>query len=87
MGVGGGPGAVVALVGGGGAESTTSHGSSVAVTAPVGGKGKGKEVEKVESAAEPFLLSEGLPPVPAKLVAKIRKEDFVDMADLLRDNI
>ena len=87
MEVGGGPGAVVALVGGGGAESTTSHGSSVAVTAPVGGKGKGKEVEKVESAAEPFLLSEGLPPVPAKLVAKIRKGDFVDMADLLRDNI
>ena len=87
MEVGGGPGTVVALVGGGGAESATSHGSSVAVTAPVGGKGKGKEGEKVESAAEPFLLSEGLPPVPAKLVAKIRKGKFVDMADLLRDNI
>ena len=35
----------------------------------------------------PFLLSECLPPVPAKLVAKIVKGDYVDMAELLRDNI
>ena len=35
----------------------------------------------------PFVLSEGLPPVPAKLVAKIQKGDYVDMAELLRDNM
>ena len=34
-----------------------------------------------------FLLGEGLPPIPAKLVSKIQKGDFVDMAELLRDNI
>ena len=26
----------------------------------------------------PFLLGEGLPPIPAKFVAKIQKGDFVD---------
>ena len=35
----------------------------------------------------PFTLGEGLPPVPAKLVAKILKGDFLDMAELLRDNM
>lgn len=35
----------------------------------------------------PFILGESLPPIPAKLVAKIQKGDFVDMAELLRDNI
>ena len=34
-----------------------------------------------------FLLGEGLPPIPAKLVAKIQKCKFVDMAELLRNNI
>ena len=42
---------------------------------------------KSEPPPEPFFLSEGLPPIPAKLVAKIQRGDFVDMADLLRDNI
>ena len=35
----------------------------------------------------PFFMSDCLPPVPAKLVAKIVKGDYVDMAELLRDNI
>ena len=35
----------------------------------------------------PFVVSEGLPPVPGKLVKKILKGDFVDMAELLRDNL
>ena len=35
----------------------------------------------------PFILGESLPPIPAKLVAKIQKGKFVDMAELLRDNI
>ena len=40
-----------------------------------------------QTAAQPFLLSDGLAPVPPKLVAKIQKLDFVDMAELLRDNL
>lgn len=35
----------------------------------------------------PFTLGKGLPPVPSKLVKKILKGDFIDMAELLRDNI
>ena len=35
----------------------------------------------------PYILGEGLPVVPGKIVAKIQKGDFVDMADLLRDNM
>ena len=34
-----------------------------------------------------FPLGEGLPPIPAKLVAKIQKGDYVDMAKLLQDNM
>ena len=37
--------------------------------------------------ATPFLLGEGLPPIPAKSVAKIQKREFVDMAELLRDDM
>jgi len=36
---------------------------------------------------QPFILGEGLPLVPAKLVNKIQKGEFVDMAELLKDNI
>lgn len=35
----------------------------------------------------PFVMSDCLPPVPAKLVAEIMKGDNIDMAELLRDNI
>ena len=35
----------------------------------------------------PFIVGEGLPVVPPKLVAKIQSGVFVDMADLLKDNI
>ena len=43
-------------------------------------KGKG-------GAAEPFVVSESLYPVPAKVVAKIGTNEYVDMAEILRDNI
>ena len=46
-----------------------------------GGTGRGKEEY------QPFLFSDGFPPVPAKLVGKILRLEFVDMAELLRDNI
>ena len=35
----------------------------------------------------PFMLGEGLPPVPGRLVQKIQRGDYVDMAELLRDNM
>ena len=45
-------------------------------------KGSGEE-----ATAQPFVLSDGLAPVPAKLVERILRGDFVDMAELLRDNL
>ena len=44
--------------------------------------GKGTELT-----TRPFLLSEGLPPVPGKLVARILRGNFIDMAELLQDNL
>ncbi len=41
----------------------------------------------VEASVPPFLLSEGLSPVPPKLVKKIQSGDYVDMTELLRDNM
>ena len=60
-----------------------------------GGGGAGEETTQrakggektVEAPPKPFLLSEGLPPVPAKLVGRIWKGEFIDMAKLLRDNL
>ena len=43
--------------------------------------------DMVYSANKPFILSEGLPPVPYKLTARILRGEFVDMAELLRDNL
>ena len=40
-----------------------------------------------EEPTQPFILSEGLAPVPVKRVTKILKGDFADMAELLRDNL
>jgi len=35
----------------------------------------------------PFILSEALPVVPARLVKKIQKGEYVEMAELLKDNM
>ena len=35
----------------------------------------------------PFILSEALPVVPIKLLKRIVKGEYVDMAELLNDNI
>ena len=40
-----------------------------------------------EPDVQPFVFSQGFPPVPAKLVGKILRLEFVDMAELLRDNM
>ena len=57
-------------------------------------KSGGEEVDPKDAAdgrkdgvGKPFILSEGLPPVPRKLVARILRGEFVDMAELLRDNL
>ena len=50
---------------------------------------KAGDVTVVGSGAKsvaPFILGESLPPIPTKLVAKIQKGNFMDMAELLRDN-
>ena len=49
----------------------------------------GKPARKGEADPEglPFVLSETLPIVPAKLVKKILKEEHVDMAEVLKDNM
>ena len=44
------------------------------------------ETGKVEGSA-PFILGEALSVVPAKLVKKIVRGEFVDMSKLLRDNM
>ena len=51
--------------------------------------GGGEPIRKREADPEglPFVLSETLPIVPAKLVKKILKGEFVDMAELLKDNM
>ncbi len=40
-----------------------------------------------EAASLPFILNDGLAPIPAKLVINTQKGDFVDMVELLRDNL
>ena len=35
----------------------------------------------------PFIVGEGLPVILSKLVQKIQKDEFIDMAELLKDNI
>ena len=42
--------------------------------------------DTASSETTPFVLGEGLPIVPARPVRKIEKGEYVDMAELLRDN-
>ena len=68
-----------------GAEAGPSPGKtkpSAPASAELSGSGGSKKDDPV-----PFTLGEGLSPVPSKLVIKILKGDFVDMTELLRDNI
>ena len=44
--------------------------------------------KKIEGSVESaFILSEALPVVPAKLFKRIQKAEYVDMAELLKDNM
>ena len=63
---------------------------SGATGGPSPGDGKDSTEVRASSSSEvpaPFTLGEGLPPVPGKLVQKIQRGEFVDMAELLRDNM
>ena len=46
-----------------------------------------EEGGQAKEGAVAFSFSDSFPPIPAKLVGKIVRGDFVDMAELLRDNI
>ena len=64
----------------GGSEETTQP--LAGIKAPEGGNKKG-----ADNRERPFILSESLPVVPAKLVKRILKGVFVDMVELLKDNM
>ena len=46
-----------------------------------------EEKKGVEQECSPFVLSEALPVVPAKLVKRILRGEYVDMSELLSDNL
>ena len=51
-------------------------------------RGHPKEVNpSCKETEKPFIVSEALPVVPIKLVKRIQKGEFVDMAELLKDNM
>ena len=49
-----------------------------------GGEAAGSKQDPVPP---PFIMSEALPVVPGKLVKRIRKGEYIDMAELLKDNV
>lgn len=55
----------------------------------VGKTGAGETRDRARAGGEsrPFVLSKALPVVPARLTRKITNSDFVDMAELLSDNV
>ena len=62
-------------------------GSSTERTTPASVEHETTSGGKPKSAVSPFILSEALPVVPAKLVKKIVRGEFVDMVELLQDNM
>ena len=61
--------------GGPGSQESNSASSSLAAPLPT--------QQKTPSAGPPTHIGEGLPPVPARLVAKILRHEFVEMHELL----
>lgn len=68
---------------GGGERQNLGGGDSALGQEPPGGR-KGRKGETEESI---FVLSESLPVVPAKLVRRILRAEYIDMAELLKDNM
>ena len=60
---------------------------AVEAEADIPGGGASVRKREVEMKPQPFILSETLPVLPTKLVKKITRGDFVDMAELIKDNI
>ena len=76
------------LAEGEGGERSSDGGADTAAKMAVesGGRDSRHESNKTD-VGKPFILSEGLPSVPHKLVARILRGEYIDMADLLRDNL
>jgi hypothetical protein len=76
-----------------GQKGTTQTGDGKGDKAGASQTGEGKDDKATTLASgntdapASFTLGEGLPPVPGKLVQKIQRGDYVDMAELLRDNM
>ena len=70
-----------------GGEGEKSASGKTGCSPATAGLAKGSKNPPVDGAAQTFVLSDGLAPVPAKLVSKILKGEFVDMSELLRDNL
>ncbi len=64
----------------------TKAGTSASAKEPVVAE-SAPTTEKAGTKASPLVLGESLPAVPAKLVTKIQKGEYVDMAELLKDNM
>ena len=76
------------LAGGGRSESSALVAGAVIdlqVGDRLGAKHGGQSIDS--KATESFALAESLPVVPVPLVDKIQKGKFVDLCDLLQDNI
>ena len=58
-----------------------------AVELPRGDEDKGTEELASTFGATSFILGESLPVVPAKLVKRIIRGDYLDMAEMLSDNM
>ena len=46
-----------------------------------------RERARLSEEVSPFVLSEALPVVPGKLVQRIQKGEYIEMAELLKDNV
>ena len=66
--------------------SQRGHTLSLGMTSTVATTGTNAQPAK-KAATEPFFIGEGLPVVPAKLVDRILRGDFLELSELLNDNI
>ena len=66
---------------------TTQNQSGARGVGVVSPQEKGAVSKDSEGASVPFVVCKSLYPVPAKVVAKIKAGEFVDMAEILHDNI
>ena len=64
-------------------EESLGAGAILEAAAVSGAQGRPSK----EPPPPPFKVGEGLPAVPPRLVAKIQRGEYVDMAELLKDNI